>query len=91
MDKLNLIGVDAGDGCVKPSAQSIQDGSYKPLSRPLFMYPSAKAISKPHVKAFMEYVLENQQQIAEAAQIVPMTEQQVARARDGLIEAEGGA
>ena len=36
----------SGDGnCVKPSVQSIQDGSYKPLSRPLFMYPSEKAMS----------------------------------------------
>ena len=30
-DKLNLVGVDAGDGCVKPSAETIQDGEYKPL------------------------------------------------------------
>ena len=39
-DQLNLVGVDSGDGCVKPSTETIQDGSYKPLSRPLFMYPS---------------------------------------------------
>ena len=44
-DKLNLVGVDSGDGnCVKPSKETIQDGSYKPLSRPLFMYPKAKAM-----------------------------------------------
>ena len=43
-DKLNLVGVDGGDGCVKPSTETIQDGSYKPLSRPLFMYPSEKAL-----------------------------------------------
>ena len=42
-DKLNLVGVDGGDGCVKPSTEAIQDGSYTPLSRPLFMYPSEKA------------------------------------------------
>ena len=41
-DKLNLVGVDAGNGCVKPSAETIQDGAYKPLSRPLFMYPSSE-------------------------------------------------
>ena len=42
-DKLNLVGVDSGDGnCVKPSVETIQDGSYKPLSRPLFMYPKAE-------------------------------------------------
>src|SRR3712207_4578160 len=53
-DKLNLVGVDAGDGCVKPSAETIQDGTYKPLSRPLFMYPSDKALARPEVKAFMD-------------------------------------
>ena len=45
-DKLNLVGVgEDGGSCVKPSSETIQDGSYKPLSRPLFMYPSAKAIA----------------------------------------------
>ena len=39
-DKLNLVGVDGGDGCVQPSPETIQDGSYKPLSRPLYMYVS---------------------------------------------------
>ena len=87
-DKLNLIGVDAGDGCVKPSSQAIQDGTYKPLSRPLFMYPSAEAIKKPEVKAFMDFVLENQQQIAEAAQFVPMTSEQATEAESALSTAE---
>ena len=43
-DKLNLIAVDSGDGCIKPSKETIQDGSYKPLSRPLFMYPNTKVV-----------------------------------------------
>ena len=53
-----------GDGCVKPSTETIQDGSYTPLSRPLFMYPSEKALKRPEVKAFMDYVVENYQAIA---------------------------
>jgi phosphate transport system substrate-binding protein len=84
-DRLNLVGVgeSAGD-CIKPSPETIQDGSYKPLSRPLFMYPSDEAMKKPHVKAFMDFVLANQQVIAEAAQIVPLTEQQAAEAKTAL-------
>ena len=50
--------------CVKPSSETIQDGSYKPLSRPLFMYPSAEAIQRPEVKAFMDFVIANQAVIA---------------------------
>ena len=78
-DKLNLVGVGESAGsCVKPTKESIQDGSYTPLSRPLFMYPSQKALQRPEVKAFMDYVVANYQTIAEAAQIVPMTEEQAA-------------
>jgi phosphate transport system substrate-binding protein len=89
MDKLNLVGVDAGDGCVKPSLGSIQDGSYKPLSRPIFMYPSKKALARPEVKAFMDFTIANQQAIAQAAQIVPMTEEQASASRTKLAAAEG--
>jgi phosphate transport system substrate-binding protein len=90
-DKLNLVGVDGGSGCVKPSKASIQNGSYKPLSRPLFMYPSEKALARPEVKAFMEYVLSHEKEIAEAAQIVSLTAQQAATGRRELNAAEKGA
>ena len=90
-DKLNLVGVDGGDGCVKPSTEAIQDGSYKPLSRPLFMYPSEKALKRPEVKAFMDYVIENYETIAEAAQIVPMTQEQADKGKQALQTAETNA
>jgi phosphate transport system substrate-binding protein len=90
-DKLNLVGVDSGSGCVKPSKESIQDGSYKPLSRPLFMYPKAASIAKPHVKAFMDFVVANQDKIAEAAKIVPLTPEQVTKAQSELKNAEAAS
>ena len=90
-DQLNLVGIDAGDGCVKPSTETIQDGSYKPLARPLFMYPSSKSIARPEVKAFMDFVIANQQDIAEAAKIVPLTEEQATKAKSDLQSAEQGA
>src|SRR5688500_11455781 len=71
-DKLNEVQVDGGSGCVAPTSETVQDGSYTPLSRPLFMYPSKDAIAKPEVKAFMDFVVANQQSIAEAAQFVPL-------------------
>jgi phosphate transport system substrate-binding protein len=90
-DKLNGVQVDSGSGCVAPTSETVQDGSYKPLSRPLFMYPSAEAMAKPHVKAFMDFVVANQQAIAEASQIVPMTEEQATEAQSSLQSLEGGA
>ena len=83
-DKLNAVKVDGGDGCVEPSARTIQDGSYKPLSRPLFMYPSKQALAKPEVKAFMDFVVDNYERIAETAKIVPMSGQQATEAKGAL-------
>jgi phosphate transport system substrate-binding protein len=91
-DQLNLVGVDSGDGdCVKPSLETIQDGSYKPLSRPIFMYPKTEAIQRPEVKAFMEFTVQNAAMIAEAAKIVPLTDEQVATAEEELAAAESGS
>ena len=83
-DKLNLIGVDSGDGCVKPSAETIQSGQYKPLGRPIFMYPSEEELRRPEVKAFMDYIVQNYQPIAEAAKIVPMSEEDAQKSRQQL-------
>jgi phosphate transport system substrate-binding protein len=79
-DNLGLVQVDSGGGCIEPGAETIADGSYKPLSRPLFMYPSEKAIKRPEVKAFMDYVVESYDSIAEAASIVPMSSSQAEEA-----------
>ena len=91
IDNLNLVGVDSGSGCVKPSKETIQSGEYKPLSRPLFMYPSAKSIKRPEVKAFMDFVLENYEVIADTAKIVPMTGEQATTAAADLKKAESAS
>ncbi len=90
-DKLNLVGIDSGDGCVKPSKATIQDGSYKPLARPLFMYPSEKALARPEVKAFLDFTTENAAKIADAAKIVPLTDAQATEAAAAVKKVEAGA
>jgi len=89
VDKLNLVQVDAGSGCVAPSKETIQDGTYKPLSRPLFMYASTEAIARPEGKAFVDYVLANETTIADASKIVPLTAEQLSKAKSELTKAEG--
>jgi phosphate transport system substrate-binding protein len=91
IDNLNLVKVDAGDGCVEPSKATIQDGSYKPLARPLFMYPAAKSLARPEVKAFMDFVLANYTEIADTAKIGPMTDAQAGEAKTAPTQAEAGA
>jgi phosphate transport system substrate-binding protein len=88
-DKLNLVGVgEDASSCVKPSAETIQDASYY-LSRPLFMYPSDKALERPEVKAFMEFVVNNAADIATAAKIVPMTDEQASESKDEVAKLAG--
>ena len=88
-DQLNLVSVDGGDGCVAPSPDTIQDGSYSPLSRPLFMYPSDEALQRPEVSGFVQFVADNYQQIAEAALIVPMDSSQASKAQAAVQKAVG--
>jgi phosphate transport system substrate-binding protein len=89
-DKLNLVGVgESSSNCVKPSSQSIQDGSYKPLSRPLFMYPSDKALKRPAVKAFMQFVVNNYDSIAKASKIIPMTDAQASESKSEVDKLAG--
>jgi phosphate transport system substrate-binding protein len=91
-DKLNLVAVDDGNGCVKPSVETIQDGSYKPLSRPLYMYVNTAALAdKPQVKAFIDYAVANADESATTAKIVPMTSEQASKAQEELTKAEDKA
>jgi phosphate transport system substrate-binding protein len=63
--RLKLVAVDGGKGCITPSETTIKNGTYSPLSRPLFIYVSEKAIARPEVKAFVEFYLEH------GAELVP--------------------
>jgi phosphate transport system substrate-binding protein len=87
-DKLKALEVDGGEGCVAPSAETAQDGTYKPLSRPLFVYVKASSLQEPQVKAFLDYLLANAEDIAKAAQFVPMTSEQLQKAQSDLKAAE---
>ena len=79
--KLKALEVDAGKGCVAPSVETAQDGSYTPLSRPLLIYPSDASLKKPEVKAFVDYYLDNVNGIAEAVGFIPLTEEQLEEAK----------
>ena len=53
------------------------------------MYPSAEALKKPEVKAFMDYVLDNYDSIAETAQLVAMTSAQQSKAKTAFDKVSG--
>ena len=58
-DKLKVVAVDGGSGCITPSESTINDGSYAPLSRPLYIYVNKASLERPEVPAFIEFYLEN--------------------------------
>ena len=74
--KLKAVEIDGGDGCVAASTKTVQDATYKPLGRPLFIYPSAKALARPEVRAFLDFYIAESKAIAEQALFVPMTDEQ---------------
>jgi phosphate transport system substrate-binding protein len=58
--RLKLLAVDPGDGhCLKPSQETVLTGSYKPLSRPLFIYVRKSSLARADVRAFVEFFLRN--------------------------------
>jgi phosphate transport system substrate-binding protein len=85
-EKLKVLKVDGGGGCVEPSTKTVQDKSYKPLSRPLFIYPNAKALARPEVEAFIEFYAENANEVAEQALYVPLTDEQTTKLSEQIEE-----
>ena len=70
---------------VSPSTRTVQDGTYTPLSRPLFIYVNNAAYAdKPQVKAFVDFTVEHSAEVAERALVVPLTDEQITLAQDEL-------
>jgi phosphate transport system substrate-binding protein len=88
-DTLKAVEIDGGDGCVAPSVESAQNGTYKPLSRPLFIYAKQESFERPEVEAFVRYLIDNETEIAEASQFVPLTDEQIEKANADLEAAVG--
>jgi phosphate transport system substrate-binding protein len=75
--------------CVAPEEETVQDGSYNPLGRELFIYPSDEALQKPAVKAFVDYYVENVNDIAPSVGFIPLTEQQLSKAKAEVAKLAG--
>lgn len=76
-DKLKAIPVNDeddsnGKGAILPSLETVKDGSYAPLSRPLFIYVNSTAANKPHVVDFVNFYLETAGEISEEVGYIPM-------------------
>ena len=74
-DKLKLVAVDGGNGPVAPSPETIRDGTYAPLSRPVFIYVSAQSANRPEVEAFVQFYLDNAATLVTEVGYVPLPDE----------------
>ena len=72
--QLNAVAIDDGHGCVAPTPETIRDGSYAPLSRPLFIYVNTAELEKPEVRAFVDFYLDSAAQLAAEVGYVALTD-----------------
>ena len=70
--------------CVTPGVSTVHNNSYKPLSRPLFIYAKGSSFKRTEVQAFLDFMFDNETAIAKRARYVPLTKAQLKRARAGF-------
>jgi phosphate transport system substrate-binding protein len=82
-NRLNAVQVrnPKTDSCVAPNVGTVHSNSYKPLSRPLFIYAKGSSFKRREVQAFIDYIFDNEVRIAQRARFVPLTKVQLKRAR----------
>lgn len=75
---------DTSGECVEPTSETVKDGSYKPLGRPLFIYVNGKALKNEAVDAFVKYYAENTDALTAQALFVGLTDDQKAELQQKL-------
>jgi phosphate transport system substrate-binding protein len=73
-DKLKLVAVDGGRGAILPSEKTVMDGTYSPLSRPIFIYVNKKSADRPEVKEFVEFYLKHAPKLVKQVKYIPLPE-----------------
>ena len=77
--QLKLVGVNNGAGVVKPSIETVKNGTYSPLSRPVFVYVSNVAVQRPEVKAFVDFYLANAASLVADVGYIPLPDSEYAQ------------
>jgi phosphate transport system substrate-binding protein len=71
-DKLSLVAVDGGEGPISPSLETVSNGTYSPLSRPLFIYINNKAAARKEVQEFVRFYIDNAAELSKDVGYVPL-------------------
>ncbi|MDE0798783.1 MAG: PstS family phosphate ABC transporter substrate-binding protein [Nitrosomonadaceae bacterium] len=70
--KLNAVAIDAGNGGVLPSYETVANGTYQPLSRPIFIYVNVKAAERPEVRDLIDFYMTKGQALVEEVKYFPL-------------------
>ncbi|UJP03854.1 MAG: PstS family phosphate ABC transporter substrate-binding protein [Nitrosomonas sp.] len=73
--KISAVAIDNGNGGVLPSAITVENNSYKPLSRPVFIYVSAKSAEKPEVQEFVNFYMQNAAALVTEVKYFPLSKE----------------
>jgi phosphate transport system substrate-binding protein len=79
--RLKVLKVNGGAGCVAPSVATVQNRTYTPLSRGLFVYAKKRSFKRDVVAAFIKHMIVNEKTISTKAKIVPLTKAQLRKAQ----------
>lgn len=83
-DKLTLIGVHNGEEIVKPSLETVRNGTYRPLSRPLFIYVNSTSVKSPEVVEFVNFYLENTGELAQDVGYIPLPDENYTKQKENF-------
>jgi len=94
--KLKLLGIDDGDdtngsGPIQPSPQTVKDGTYRPLSRPVFIYPTVKALERPEVLSFIDFFLSKGVPLVREVGYIPLADGEYDLVRSRLAARKTGS
>ncbi|MGR3310064.1 MAG: PstS family phosphate ABC transporter substrate-binding protein [Candidatus Brocadiales bacterium] len=78
-DKLKLVPIDDknpenGDGPILPEYENVVNGTYQPLTRPIFIYVAKKSADRPEVKRFIEFYLKECAELSKEVGYIPLPE-----------------
>lgn len=83
-DKLTLIGVHNGEEVVKPTLETVSNGTYKPLSRPLFLYVNSTSVKSPEVVEFVNFYLENSAELSKDVGYIPLPDENYTKQKENF-------
>lgn len=83
-DKLKVVPIDGGNGPVAPDATTINNGTYSPLSRPIFIYLNTASMARPEVSTFVDFYIDNAAVLASEVGYIALPEAMYQASRDKL-------